>query len=61
VNAAVGDEVVGDAFRGVNGDSEADSGGRASGRINGGVDADHFSVRIDERARELPRLMAASV
>jgi len=30
MNAAVGDEVVGDTFRGVNGDGEADSGGRAS-------------------------------
>src|SRR5882724_5251074 len=50
MNAAVGDEVVGDTFRGVNGDSEADSGGRASGRINGGIDANYFTVGVDERA-----------
>src|SRR6266852_4548474 len=49
MNAAVGDEVVGDAFCGVNGDGKADAGSRSAGRIDGGVDADHFTVRIDER------------
>src|SRR6267143_2832508 len=49
VNAAVGDEVVGDAFCGVNGDSEADAGGGSTGRIDGGVDTDDFTVRVDER------------
>src|SRR6267143_2404686 len=50
MNATVGDEVVGDVLRGVDGDGEADPGSRSAGRIDGGVDADHFTVRIDERA-----------
>src|SRR6266850_3470805 len=50
VNAAVGDEVVGDAFCGVYGNGEADAGRGSAGRIDGGIDADDFTVRIDERA-----------
>src|SRR5713101_3597860 len=50
MNAAVGDEVVGDAFRGVDGDSEADACGSSAGRVDRGVDANYFTVRIDERA-----------
>src|SRR6266404_3873833 len=50
MNAAVGDEVVGDTFRGVNGDGEADACSRSGGRIDRGVDSDHFAVRVDERA-----------
>jgi len=50
MHAAIGDEVVGDAFCRINGDGEADPGSRSAGRIDGGVDADDFTVRIDERA-----------
>src|SRR6266478_4050086 len=50
VNAAVGNQIVGDAFRSVDGDGEADAGSGSAGRVDGGIDADHFTVRVDERA-----------
>src|SRR5215472_3263600 len=48
MHSAGGDEIVGDIFRRVDGNSEADAGGGASGRINCAVDPDHFAARIDE-------------
>ena len=50
MNAAIGDEIVRDAFRGVDGNGEADTRGRASGCVDGRVDADDFAARIDEWA-----------
>src|SRR5882762_6666362 len=50
MNPAVGHQVVGDALRAVDGNGEADAGGGAAGRVNGGIDADDFAARIDERA-----------
>src|SRR5271165_351294 len=50
VHAAIGHQVVGDVFRGVDGNGEADARGGAAGRVNRGVDADDFAMRIDERA-----------
>src|SRR5207245_10561855 len=50
VNAAVGDKVVGDIFCGVDGNGEADASRGAARRVNRGVDADDFAVRVDERA-----------
>jgi len=50
MNAAVGDEIVRDALRGVDGNGEADAGGRSGRRVDGGVDPDDFAVGIDERA-----------
>src|SRR5260370_15213767 len=49
VDAAVGDEVVGDILCRVDGNGEADASGGAAGRVNRGVDADDFTARIDER------------
>ncbi len=37
-------------FRGVNGNGKADACGGSARRVNRGVDADYFAVRIDERA-----------
>src|SRR5947207_11229274 len=50
MNAAVGDEIVRDPLRGVDGNGEADASGCSSGRVDSGVDADDFAARIDERA-----------
>src|SRR5262249_26300876 len=50
VDATVGDQVVRDGFCGVDGNGEADARGRTARREDGGVDADDFAVRIDERA-----------
>ena len=50
MNAAVGDKVVGDIFCGVDGNGEADASRGAARRVNRGVDADDFAVRVDERA-----------
>src|SRR5260370_27009591 len=49
VDAAVGDEVVGDILCRVDGNGEADASGGAAGGVNRGVDADDFTARIDER------------
>src|ERR1700704_2714580 len=50
VNAAIGHEIVRDAFGAVDRNGEADAGGGAAGRVDRGVDADHFTARIDQRA-----------
>src|SRR6266850_2986044 len=50
VDTAVGNQIVGDAFRSVDGDGEADAGSGSAERVDGGIDADHFTVRVDERA-----------
>src|SRR5438045_7346950 len=50
MKAAVGDEIVRDALRGVDGNGEADTRGRTSGCVDGRVDPDDFAVGIDERA-----------
>src|SRR5882762_1690324 len=49
MHAAIDDEVVRDVFRCVDGNGEADAGGRAAGSVNRGVDANDFTMRIDER------------
>ena len=49
MHAAVGHEIVGNVLCGVDGNGEADAGGGAAGRIDRGVDANDFPVRIDER------------
>src|SRR6266852_486549 len=49
MDAAVGHEIVRDAFGAIDGNGEADAGGGATRRVNRGVDADDFAVRIDER------------
>src|SRR5882762_5608674 len=50
MHAAVCDEVARDVFRRVYGNGEADAGGGAAGRVNRGVDANDFTMRIDERS-----------
>src|SRR6202040_2385034 len=50
MDAAVGHEVVRNALGAVDGNGEADACGGAARRVNRGVDADDFAVRIDERA-----------
>src|SRR6202030_305477 len=50
VHPAVGDQVIGDSFGGADRDGESDARGGSRRSINRGVYADHFTVRVDERA-----------
>jgi len=50
VNAAVGHQIVSNAFGTVDRNGEADAGSGAGGRVDGGIDADDFAARIDQRA-----------
>src|SRR5438128_6365045 len=50
MNAAVGNQIVRDAFSRVDGNRETDSRSGSGGRVDCGVDADDFTVRIDKRA-----------
>src|SRR5438034_1176071 len=50
MDAAIGDEIVGNVLRCVDGNGEPDARCRARGRVDRGVDADDFAVRIDQRA-----------
>jgi len=55
------DEVIEHGFGGVDGNGEADAGAASAGRGDHGVDADDFSVGVEERAAGVAGMMAASV